>query len=338
MAFSQMRSDEMNQENAFLWEYTQNGGARILAGYGASPYIMVPEYFGEVPVTEIGEYCFSDSQKELLERRYAQKQIECYGSIQPWMRLLSGKYPESVILPDNIQKLGNLAFYNCSRMVELQIGNNLMEIGSDAFMNCIQLNRLIVRSSIKEKTGLKQILSQRSSDLLVTFQKGTKTEAVLFYPEYYEMYDEIGPAHIFALQLTGEGFRARQCFSDGVVDLGKYDDIFPQACKEEGVRTLYTMAKNRLEYPVGLAEEAKERYISYLQEHAEEFLEAMVMKKQLDTLQLFFRKEYFDRQWLNYCIERASEKGWTEGTASMLRLQQPEKRRTVKERYSFENL
>ncbi len=47
------------------------------------------------------------------------------------------------------------------------------------------------------------------------------------YPEYYESYDELGPAHIFELNLTGEGFRARQCFKEGVILLNAYDEIFP---------------------------------------------------------------------------------------------------------------
>ncbi len=336
MAFSQIRDKEVNQENAFLWEYTQSGEARILAGYGASPYVMVPGKLGEVPVTEIGDYCFSDSQKDKLELRYQQGDVECYGAVQPWMRLLTGKYIEKVILPDSLQKLGNLAFYNCSKVKELQVGSNLTEIGSDAFMNCLQLQTLVLRSGIKEKTGLRQILSQRSSDMLVVFGE-EEIEAALFYPEYYEMYDEIGPAHIFALKLTGEGFRARQCFQDGVVDLGKYDEIFEQACKEESVRTLCAMSKNRLEYPVGLTEDAKKQYIDYLQNHVEEFVTELVKKRRLSTLEVFFKNEYLPGQWLTHCIMQASENGWTEGAASMLRWQQSQKKKTVKERYSFED-
>ncbi len=37
----------------------------------------------------------------------------------------------------------------------------------------------------------------------------------------------------FELNLTGEGFRARQCFKEGVILLNAYDEIFPQACVEE---------------------------------------------------------------------------------------------------------
>ncbi len=338
MVFSQMEIDKINQENAFLWEYTQDGGARILAGYGASPYVMVPEKIGEVPVTELGEYCFSESHKEELFQRNQQGKVNCQATIRPWMRLLSGKYVEKVILPDSMKKLGNLAFYNCSNLKELQFGKELTEIGSDAFMNCLSLNSLLVRSGIKERTGLKQILSQRPSDISVKFQKEDQTDAVLFYPEYYEQYDEIGPAHIFALNLTGEGFRARQCFLDGVVDLGKYDAVFEQACKEESVEILCTMAKNRLEYPIELVEYAKEQYVVYLQQHAKEFLAELVNKRKLETLERFFQKEYFTQNWLTYCITKASESGWPQGAATMFQWKQPEKRKTVKERYSLDDI
>ncbi len=337
MAFSQVSDGKENQENAFLWEYTKNGGARILAGYGASPYVMIPEKLGEVPVEELGDYCFSDSQKDKLEQRVSQRELECFGEIQPWMRILSGKYIEKVVLPDSLKKLGNLAFYNCSKLKELEFGNRLDEIGSDAFMNCIQMKKLVLRCGIHEKSGLRQILSQRSSDTLVIFLKEEKIEAALFYPEYYEMYDEIGPAHIFALNLTGEGFRARQCFQDGIVDLIKYDAIFEQACKEESVRTLCTMAKNRIQYSVGLEEKAKKGYISYLQSHAEDLIKDLVQKRQLDCLECFFKKEYLPMKWLVECIAMASESGWTQGAASMLRWQQEKKKKTVKERYTFED-
>ena len=80
------------------------------------------------------------------------------------------------------------------------------------------------------------------------------------YPEYYESYDEIGPAHIFELNLTGEGFRARQCFKEGVILLNAYDEIFPQACVEESAEVLIPMAWNRLYAACGLSPEARADY------------------------------------------------------------------------------
>ena len=124
----------------------------------------------------------------------------------------------------------------------------------------------------------------------VSFEKteGTK-EAVLLYPEYYESYDEIGPAHIFELNLTGEGFRARQCFKEGVVLLQAYDEIFPQACVEEGAEVLIPMAWNRLYYAMGLLPEAKAAYEAYVREQAEKILELLIKQRELKRLPSFLK-------------------------------------------------
>ena len=52
------------------------------------------------------------------------------------------------------------------------------------------------------------------------------------YPEYTESYDEIAPAHIFGRNITGEGFRARQQFQDGIVQFAGYDAIYPKVIAE----------------------------------------------------------------------------------------------------------
>lgn len=128
-------------------------------------------------------------------------------------------------LPDNMHKVGNYAFYNCTALEMLETGKYLEEIGSDAFMNCKKFHFLTVRCDVGERSGANQILSRISADMEVTFQGKTGQTAV-FYPEYYESYDEIAPAHIFGRSIEGEGFRARQCFKEGVPDLSQYDTIF----------------------------------------------------------------------------------------------------------------
>ena len=79
--------------------------------------------------------------------------------------------------------------------------------------------------------------------------------ARLLFPEYYESYDEIAPAHVFGRNIEGEGFRARQCVRAGEIDFALYDSIFQKACAEERETTLNRLALNRLCYPVGLTGE-----------------------------------------------------------------------------------
>lgn len=85
-----------------------------------------------------------------------------------------------------------------------------MCIGSDVFMNCLRLNHIYYDCSIFDVTFLKQILTQITWDVEVHF-----LDSSIFYPEYNGGYDEVGPAHIFALNIEGEGFRMRQCLKRG---------------------------------------------------------------------------------------------------------------------------
>ena len=64
-------------------------------------------------------------------------------------------------------------------------------------MNCRSLSRLLLHADPGQKTGLRLLLAQLSSDLEVALSGENGVWAKLLFPEYYESYDEIAPAHIF---------------------------------------------------------------------------------------------------------------------------------------------
>ena len=129
---------------------------------------------------------------------------------------LAGAYITRVTLPEGIKKIGNFAFYNATELAELELGSGIDTLGSDAFMNCRSLSRLLLHADPGQKTGLRLLLAQLSSDLEVALSGENGVWAKLLFPEYYESYDEIAPAHIFGRNIVGEGFRrdrasARTC-------------------------------------------------------------------------------------------------------------------------------
>ena len=166
----------------------------------------------------------------------------------------------------------------------------------------------------------KKILSQISSSIEVCFQNGNKTDAILLYPEYYESYDEIAPAHLFGRSITGEGFRARQCFQDGKVDFSGYDAVFLQACVEESENTLFKMALNRLQYSYGLADVQKEIYQDYLKTHIARCASFLVGQRNLKALRFLCKEKLLYGESLAACVREAAEAEWTEGAAELLRL------------------
>ena len=254
------------------------------------------------------------------------------------MRELAGGYPTRIVIPDTVGKLGNFAFYNAVSLQTLAIGRRLTEIGSDAFMNCRNLHFLLLRCGRGEGSGLRQILAQISHDLEVSFVGEGGVWAKLLFPEYYESYDEIAPAHLFGRNIEGEGFRARQSFRDGVMDFAQYDVIFPKACAEEREETLCGLALNRLRYPVELGEAPRRLYEEYLTAHAAALCALLTGERDTELAEFLCREHIFARADLERCIRYAAGDEWAEGSAYFLRLLNqyfPEK--DVASRYTFED-
>lgn len=332
------------------WEYSQENKIRVLRVYGSEPVLMLPGQIGDCPLTEIGAYCFAKNphlpeqyHSTLLKRKETETntawQVMGQGeeNEKPPLRELGGGFLVELTLPEQIEKIGNLAFYDCVKLQKLTIGKNMQQVGSDAFMNCHSLEWLVLRAGVREESGVRQILAQIPWDIEVTFQKDGQTEAVLFYPEYFESYDEIAPAHIFGRNIEGEGFRARQSFLNGAVDFVQYDTIFPKACAEENDKTLQKIVADRLLYPVDLKEIARGRYEAYFEKRKREIAQMLTKKREMEQIRFFCVQKLFDEEAVGEAIAEAVKIEWTEGAAGLLSLKQELFATKAKERYSFDD-
>ena len=339
----------MREHILYIWKKQGEDGIQLLRVYGTSARIRIPEQIAGRTVKEIGAYCFSKRKFMSTEIWYTEytngkertapyRGEECIQTCD--LQEISERYVEEVSLPDTVEKVGSFAFYNCTCLRKLAFGSRLREIGSDAFMNCLKLHQLQVRAHVTEPTGLKQILAQVKWNVEVSFEKILgECEAILLYPEYEESYDEIGPAHIFELNLTGEGFRARQCFTDGKVELTFYDEIFPQACVEEAESLLIQMAWDRLLYRETVEDAAAKRYEIYVKERTGKLIKKLIEQKKLSQLSLLFAWKYVTKTQAEEAVALASEAEWAEGTVSLIQwsreLEPVKNTDSVRSRYIF---
>lgn len=321
------------KENQFYWQRTGSGGARLLRVYGTLPEVTLPAQIDGLPLTELGAYCFAENAH--LPEAYERSEGEA--SAGAGLRELSGSYVTRIVLPDTLVKIGNLAFYNCSSLEQIELGCRMEETGSDAFMNCRKLKRMILRCAVTEKSGIRQILTQIAADLEVFYLGEDGTKAAVFYPEYYESYDEIAPAHLFGRNIEGEGFRARQAFKDGAVDLAQYDAVFEKACAEETEQTLSRMAWDRLRYPAGLLKPARERYERYLRKNPGWLCRNLTAERDTGGIRFLCQNRLLDEEGLNKCLVLAAESGWAEGSAAILHLKQEFFSEHKAERYAFDD-
>lgn len=325
---------EQMQTYRMFWKERADGGACLLRVYGTSPQIHLPSKIAGHSLVEIAPYCFAEKMP-LLSETDTKETIIGDESDAPFLRELCKTAVEEVSLPDSVKKIGSYSFYNCKNLHTLRIGAALRQIGSDAFMNTLSFHLLILRCGAAESSGIRQIVSQISSELNVQFIRNGQTEAALLYPEYYETYDEIAPAHLFGRQIRGEGFRARQCIKDGRVDFAGYDDIFLQTCVEEPEKTLEQMAVNRLKYPYALQKNYKEMYQAYIKEHIRGIAARLIEQKSLELLQFLYAERLICQTVLLECPQMAAESGWPEGSAYFLQCL-AENTRTKESRYNFD--
>lgn len=325
----------------FWFQENEKNELTLLRMFGDSPVVRVPDHIAGKKVVAAGAYCFSE--KCVYTGKEAEVKCVGDGTEEELSHALetkrvcsiSGAYPVEIILPDGMEEIGDLAFYQCRSLEKISVGEKLSKIGSDAFMNCGKLQEFIFRSSPKRATALRQILAQRPGETTAYFEEGETTGAIVF-PEYTEAYDVIGPAHIFSLNIEGEGFRARQCFENGVFQFEKYDRIFGQACDTEEMPVLCRMAALRILYPVRLNEERKREYLAYLISHQEPFYDFLIENDSLELVGELYHKGVLERKDIELCIQRTVKKHSPEGTRKLLAWKKEREAEGDEEEYGFE--
>ena len=340
----------------WIWyEEKPERGITLLRLYGSMPVVSLPEKIDGRPVTDLAPYAFSEKERipdpeccrlAWVEETGASSSADrgrfeserSAGLITP----LAGDFIREVRLPDALERIHDLCFYQCRKLKKLSFGSGEVEIGSDAFMNCRELAEIELRAASDQPTSLRRILSQRTSETDVWFD-----DAVVHFPEYQEKYDLIGPAHIFELNIEGEGFRARKCFEGEVFSLPMYDEVFRLAADkdrarmerrenppsltasgymaEESVgegtedeRTMCRMAALRLCRPASLDEKYADMYRDYLLLHGEAFIDEQIRQRDLSVFLELRKQGVLKKELITLCLKKMTAERWIEGTRAVL--------------------
>ena len=161
-------------------------------GAGKSRYldnVVIPETYNKKPVTRIMPNAFSDATnlKEItlpstitvvsanaFSCCEALQIVRFDGKLSEWCKIKfdgdlstpmkyakqfmlkteSGDYasPVDLVIPNDVDKIEDFAFYNCDSIKTLKLHNNLIEIGRSAFENCEGIESVVIPDSV-EKIG-----------------------------------------------------------------------------------------------------------------------------------------------------------------------------------------
>lgn len=302
---------------------------------GQTSVVYIPQMIDGYEVKVIGEYCFS--ARNNCKNRTSDNDWEKMEKLarDRGMNELSGDYVEQVILPDSVHELCSYAFYNCRKLKCIEFGRSLDIVNNDAFMNCMGLSVLVVRSRAEEPTGAQYFLKQLNKGIELKYVDDGNTCGSFYYSEYTESYEEIGPAHIFHMDLQGEGYRARQLFDNGVVDAAGYDTIFEAAKALESTYTLSKMAAGRLQYPVKLTDNARDMYMEFIKDNIAKVLEWVVAERRIDIIEFMADNNILDESGLDAVLKLAGKCDWTMGIAAIIELGSRFAPKLKKSRYEF---
>ncbi|MGY6225687.1 leucine-rich repeat protein, partial [Faecalibacterium duncaniae] len=290
----------MVQENGMMLEVLplEAGGARLVRVYGQDPCVVLPGSVpapagGSWPITELGDYCFSEKPRSLpasdavcryqvdetgavrLTRAFGQAvggsarrydfDFDAPAADPDDLHPVCGSFVEEVTLPDRLQVIGSCAFYNCRKLRLLTVGAEGLTLGSDVFLNCFALETIRVQAEADAATGLFALVNNITEAVRAEFRPAGAAAplAALWYPAYWEDIEET-PAHILLHTFSGQGYHYRQCFLNNKFLPAEYDAIFPQGHDADDANIMAMLCFDRLRWPWQLSETAAGHYRAFL--------------------------------------------------------------------------
>ena len=321
----------MLQENGMTLEVLplEAGGARLVRVYGPRPCIVLPGSVpapagGSWPITELGDYCFSEKPRSLpAPDATCRYQVDDTGAVRLILAFgqavgggasrydldfdapaadpddlhpVCGNFVEEATLPDALQVIGSCAFYNCRRLRLLTVGAGNLTVGSDVFLNCFALETIRVQAEPEAATGLFALVNNITEAVQAQFwpRNAAAPRASLWYPAYWEDIEET-PAHILLHTFSGQGYHYRQCFLDNKFLPAEYDAIFPQGHDADDATVMALLCFDRLRCPWQLSETAAGHYRAFLAANTGRVLTRLLKAQDLDGVRALLALDVLDK-------------------------------------------
>ena len=301
----------------------KNGCAVVRRCYDFGNEAEIPSEIDGHPVTELGAYAFSaHMDREQFWHELGNRTVKIWNPETGEQEVsepdaetvpgLQGMQVETVRLPEGLRKIGAYAFYNCNALSELHFHSSLKDLGAGLFTGCHHLRRLNVTLDETETSCLKEILIEVPEKMAVTVEG--QLRAKLLFPEFFEESVENTPARILMTHMHGSGMNFRNSFYMKKLDFRAYDACYYMAKAEEDFDTVLEMTLDRLQYPVGLSEDRREDYESWLNGHLVQAFEKAAEHRDLDMLMWLTEHGKPDDGLLSQTAIAASD-GFPEGVA-----------------------
>ena len=296
----------------FLYENAKNG-YKITRVFGQREVVELPEFIREIPVTELGDYTFSDR----MDRKDFEKML-LHGNLchedgtkaesAAHLPEIAGERLQELKLPQGLTKIGRYVFYNCRNLQRLSFGGNLTDIGAGALTGCHKINQIEVEIGEEGSSSLREILTELPEELCVDIIKNGETGR-FWFPEFFEEGVENTPARILENHVHGSGIRYRNCFVHKKLHVLEYDRLFEYAKAWENEKLVISLALDRILHPMELCEDARIRYVHYLKEQIQPAVSLLAGRKEYAFIRTILRETEPSGETAGELLDRAGQQG-----------------------------
>ena len=243
---------------------------------------------------------------------------ETHGSVIKKREFAHYSALKMIDLPKGIEVIEDYAFYRCLALEEIHLYAGIKRLGCGAFMGCKKLKKIVIKDVEDDIYFLTEILYDFQYEVEVELYYKDGNVVYLTFPEYYEESVENTPGRIIEIVFHGSGYKYRQCIRNRQMNYEKYDSLFGYAIAQEFTPTCIRIALNRLRSPIGLKDNVKERYLTYLQEQSKEVAKQLCKDDCLEILETLAEAGYFTEELLQEFQDRASAMGRAEMASYLL--------------------
>ena len=279
--------------------------------YGYDAIVELPDMLEGLPVTELGAYIFSDHIDQAELKMMQEKENFCTEDgteTQPDddMPQAAGNRVEEIRLPRQLKKIGRYAFYNCFHLGKLTFYGKMQDLGAGALTGCHRMEQIFMETDEKGESGLRDFLTELPEtlrvDMIINGEHGR-----FWFPEFFEEGVENTPARILENHVHGSGIRYRNSFVHKKLNTLEYDRLFPYAVAWEQERIVLNLALDRILYPVSMTEEAREKYLVHIKEHAQQAIKLLGEQKAYESMQKILKELSSDRATTEKMLETAQK-------------------------------
>ena len=322
----------------------------IFRCYGSGSRLELPGRLRGKPVTELADHCFAMEPSQRINRLHLQSVSRSEweqeagngvsaepvkgagqavqdreasstatqsmkGGREETDQAMCADTLEEIWLPEGVISTGSYLFYGCVSLNVLHLPSTLRSLGGGAFVSCNHLKEIWFTAAGEGRTPscMKDVICDLAYELeAVVAEPSGKVCSRLVFPGYYEESIENTPARIIEIHYHGTGYKYRQCFQNGQIDIERYDKLFYLASVQEFTPTVLKLAADRLLYEPQPGEKERQDYMQFLLGHGRDTADWILRNDQEELLELICADDMCTRDILDEFLDLAGKmkKSW----------------------------